>query len=478
MNDLPQVLAFAGANRPRFVEELRAFIRFPSVSAQPNHAGDVKRCATWLARHLSEIGLQRVNVIPTKGHPLVYGEWLRRPGRPTVLIYGHYDVQPAEPLGEWRIPPFEPTVVGDNIFGRGSADDKGQLFTHVKAIECFLRAAGELPVNVGCLFEGEEEIGSPNFDSFLRRHSKAFAADAAVMSDMPILGPDRPAITYSMRGALSVELEVRGLRNDLHSGNFGGAVRNPLQVVCDVSAALLGADGRIQVPGFYDRVRECSPRERAYMRRYGPSDAEVLQNAGAERGWGERGFTFYERLTIRPSLTLNGIVGGYQGDGGKAVIPAHATGKFNFRLVPDQDPHEIEALFREHIARITPSAVHSQVRGIAYAKPALVPRDHPAIRAAAIAYRRGFDAKPVFLRVGGSLPVVNSFQEILGIPTVLMGFALPDDRLHGPNEKFHLPNFFNGIATSIFFLQEMGEVLLEGSTERTGASGRLEALAR
>jgi len=478
MKDAHRVLAFASANRPRFIEELRAFIRFPSVSAQPNHVGDLKRCATWLAGHLSEIGLQRVHVIPTKGHPLVYGEWLRGPGRPTVLIYGHYDVQPADPLGAWRTPPFEPTVRGDNIYGRGAADDKGQLFAHVKAIECFLRTAGRPPVNVRCLFEGEEESGSTNFDSFLRRYRRALAADVALMSDMPILGPDRPAITYSMRGALSLELEVRGQRNDLHSGNFGGAVRNPLQALCEILGSLHGDDGRIRVPGFYDRVRECNPRERAYMRHCGPSDSEVLQNGGAEFGWGERGFSLYERITIRPSLTLNGIVGGYQGEGGKAVIPARATGKLNFRLVRDQDPHEIEALFREHIARVTPRGVRSQVRGISYAKPARVPRDHPALQAAAVAYRLGFGAEPVFLRVGGSLPVVNSFQEILGIPTVLMGFALPDDRLHGPNEKFHLPNFFNGIATSISFLREMGRISFQRTGESTGACKRPEAVAR
>ena len=468
-----QALAFAAANRSRFVEELRELVHFPSVSAQPRHAQDMKRCAAWLADHLRGIGLNGVKVVPTKGHPLVYGEWLNASGQPTVLIYGHYDVQPADPLSAWRFPPFEPTVRGDNLYGRGAADDKGQLFAHVKALECYLRGSGDLPVNVRCLFEGEEEIGGTTLDLFLRRHRQALAADVAVVSDMPILGPDRPAITYSMRGALSLELEVCGQKGDLHSGNFGGAVHNPLQVVCEIFASLHGPDGRIRIPGFYERVREWSPAERAYMGRWGPSDSEILGNAGGEHAWGERGFSLYERTTIRPALTLNGIVGGYQGPGSKAVIPARAVAKLNFRLASDQDPREIEELFREHIARITPSTVRSRVRATAYAQPSLLPRDHPAMRAAAVAYRKGFGADPVFLRVGGSLPVVNSFQEILGIHTVLMGFALPDDRLHGPNEKFHLPNLFNGIATSICFMDELAKARRGGkkriaSKERAG----------
>ena len=475
MEATSQALAFTAANRSRFVEELRELVHFPSVSAQPRHAQDMNRCAAWLADHLRGIGLDRVQVVPTKGHPPVYGAWLHAPDKPTLLIYGHYDVQPADPLDAWRFPPFEPTVRGDNLYGRGAADDKGQLFAHVKALECYLRGSGDLPVNVRCLFEGEEEIGGTNLDPFLRRHRGALAADVAVVSDMPILGPDRPAITYSMRGALSLELEISGQKGDLHSGNFGGAVHSPLQVLCEMLASLHGADGRIRIPGFYERVRDWSPAERAYMGRWGPSDSEILRNAGGEHGWGERGFSLYERTTIRPALTFNGIVDGYQGPGSKAVIPARAVAKLNFRLASDQDPREIEELFREHIARIRPPTVQSQVRATSYAQPALVPRDHPAMRAAAVAYRKGFGADPVFLRVGGSLPVVNSFQEVLGIHTVLMGFALPDDRLHGPNEKFHLPNFFNGIATSICFMDELAKAR-RGGYKRIAAKERAGVL--
>jgi acetylornithine deacetylase/succinyl-diaminopimelate desuccinylase-like protein len=450
-----QPLPYAHANRSRFLAELENFIRFPSVSAQPQHADDVKQCAAWLAAHLRQIGLQHVKIISNQYSPIVYAEWLHAPTQPTVLIYGHYDVQPADPLHEWHSPPFAPTVRGDDLYGRGACDDKGQMFTHVKALEAYLRTEGTLPVNVKCLFEGEEEIGSPHLTPFLARHTHALAADVALMSDMPILAPDRPAITYAMRGGLSLELELRGPQHDLHSGIFGGAMHNPLQALCDIIANLHDPGGRIAIPGFYDRVRHWSEAERDYMARAGPSDAQLLHNARAGTGWGESGYTLYERTTIRPALTVTGIVGGYQGPGVKAIIPARATAKLNFRLVPDQDPHEIDHLFRQHIASITPPTMRFTIRTHLKAKPALVHRRHPALRAAARAYYKGFGATPVFLRSGGTIPVVNTFHEVLGMPTVLMGFALPDDRMHAPNEKFHLSNFYRGIATSIHFLHEL-----------------------
>lgn len=449
-------IAYSRSQYQRFVSELRHFVRFPSISTQPQHAADVRHCAIWLANHLRQIGLQKVKVIPTHGHPLVYAEWGQVPGRPTVLVYGHYDVQPVDPLDKWVSPPFEPTVRGNDLYGRGAADDKGQLFTHVKAIESYLRTVGELPVNVKCLFEGEEEIGSPNLATFFERNRETLAADVAVVSDMRILAPNRPAITYALRGALSLELEVRGPKEDLHSGNFGGVVHNPLQVLCEIIAKLHDKEGRVAIPGFYDRVRTVSENERAYMARAGPADAQILNDAKAEIGWGEHGYALYERISIRPALTVNGIIGGYQGSGTKAVIPARAVAKLNFRLVPEQDPGIISQLFRQFIARVTPSTVRSAVRVQMAAKPAVINPSHPAIRAAAVAYRKGFGADPVLLRSGGTIPVVNLMQETLGIPTVLMGFALPDDRLHAPNEKFHLSNFYNGIATSITFLSEIG----------------------
>ena len=448
-------LAYARANRSRFVAELEDFIRFPSVSAQPKHANDVKQCAAWLADHLRQIGLEHVQLVSTPRHPMVYGEWRHAPAQPTVLIYGHYDVQPPDPLHEWHSPPFAPTVRGNDLYGRGACDDKGQMFTHVKALEMYLRITGALPVNVQCLFEGEEEIGSPNLTPFLARHTHELAADVVLMSDMPILAPDRPAITYAMRGGLSLELELHGPQHDLHSGIFGGAIHNPLQALCDIIANLHDPRGRVAIPGFYDHVRHWTEAERASMAQTGPNNAQLLHNARTETGWGECGYTLYERTTIRPALTVTGISGGYQGPGVKAIIPARATAKLNFRLVPDQDPHEIDHLFRQHIAHIAPPAVSCMIHTHLKAKSALVNRRHPALRAAARAYHRGFGMPPVFLRSGGTIPVVNTFYELLGIPAVLMGFALPDDRMHAPNEKFHLPNFYRGIVTSIHFLNEV-----------------------
>jgi acetylornithine deacetylase/succinyl-diaminopimelate desuccinylase-like protein len=449
-------LAYARAHWRRSLAELKEFIRFPSISAQPRHAEDIKECAHWLANQLRRIGFENVEVVATRRHPLVFAVWKSAIGRPTVLIYGHYDVQPVDPLCEWHLPPFEPTVRGQDLFGRGACDDKGQMFAHVKALESYLQTRHALPVNVKCLFEGEEEIGSPNLVPFVARNQKALAADVAVMLDTRMLAPDRPALNYAERGALYLELELRGPEQDLHSGNFGGAVHNPLQALCETVAALHDPDGRIAIPGFYANVRRWGRDERARMTRTGPSDRQLLHDARVEEGWGESGHTLYERLTIRPALTVNGITGGYQGPGGKGVIPARALAKLSFRLVPDQDPCDIDRLFRAHIARIVPSTMRATVRTLSGAKPALVDLKHPAMAAAALAYRKGFGAAPVLLRSGGTIPILNTFQEMLGIPTVLMGFALPDDRIHAPNEKFHLPNFYHGIATSIWFLATIG----------------------
>jgi acetylornithine deacetylase/succinyl-diaminopimelate desuccinylase-like protein len=452
---LRSALAYARRNRPRFEAELGAFIRFASVSAQPRHGGDTAKCAAWLANHLHAVGLEQVQVISTPRHPIVYASWRHAPGNPTVLVYGHYDVQPAEPLKEWRSPPFEPVIRGDDVYGRGASDNKGQMLAHIKAIEALLKTAGALPVNIICLFEGEEEIGSPNLTSFLAANRDALAADCAVISDTQIPASNRPAITYALRGGLSVELEARGQRQELHSGVFGGAIHNPLQALCEMIARLHDGQGRVRIPGFYDRVRQWDARERAYMREIGPSDARMLRDAGATKAWGEPGYSLYERTTIRPALTVCGVVGGYQGPGVKAAIPARAVAKLNFRLAPDQDSREIDELFREYVARITPSGVRTRVRTLMRAEPALIDRADPALMAAARAYRQAFGGPAVFLRSGGAIPVVNLFQKILEIPVVLMGFGLPDDRIHAPNEKFHLPNFHKGIETSIRFLAEM-----------------------
>jgi acetylornithine deacetylase/succinyl-diaminopimelate desuccinylase-like protein len=462
-------LSYAYKNRLRFLGELKDFIRFPSVSGQPRHADDLKRCAAWLAEHLISLGMKRTRVVSTQGPPIVCADSDHAAGRPTVLIYGHYDVQPADPIKEWRTPPFEPVVRDNYIYGRGSCDDKGQMFTHVKALEAYLRTQTSLPVNVKCIFEGEEEIGSPNLLPFIRHNARAFRADVAVMSDAQMLGRDRPAITYALRGGLSLELEIRGAKSDLHSGNFGGALRNPLQVVCEVVAKLHDNRGRIAIPGFYDRVRAWPKAERDYMARVGPTDDQLLANAGARNGWGEAGFSLYERTTIRPSLTVTGISGGYSGPGVKAVIPSRAIAKLNFRLAPEQRPDEIEQLVRRQVARLIRPQTDFTIRTISKAEAAVMDRKHPAMRAAALAYYEGFGVSPVFLRLGGTIPVVSMLQRVLGIPTVLMGFASPDDQLHGPNEKFYLPTFYNGIATSIRFLTELGR----GRSLRTQSGANL-----
>ncbi len=465
VDQIAPAFAYCQRHSARFLAELKQFIRFPSVSTQPRHADDLKRCAAWLADHLLHIGLQRVSVIPTARHPIVYAEWRAAPQQPTVLIYGHYDVQPPEPMNEWKTPPFEPTLIGDNLFGRGASDDKGQMFVHVKAMESYLRSTGELPVNVLCLFEGEEEIGSPNLGFFLRRYCHELTADIAVISDMPMLAPHRPAITESMRGALSLELDVRNPERALHSGLYGGAIHNPLQAVCEIISAFHDKSGRVRIPGFYDSVRDRDPRERAFMQANGPGDAEFLRNAGARVGWGEPGFTAYERTTIRPALTVNGIIGGYQGIGPKAVIADRAVAKLDFRLVPDQDPDGIEYLFRRYIEYITPATVRALVYKLGSARPVAIERQLPAMRAVCCAYRSVFGVTPVFLRSGGTIPVIALFQDILGLDTLLMGFALPDDGMHAPNEQFHLPNFFNGISTSIHFLTEIADQSTKLSVE-------------
>jgi acetylornithine deacetylase/succinyl-diaminopimelate desuccinylase-like protein len=453
-----RAIAYARARRKKFLAELMDFVRFPTISAQPNHEADLKNCASWLAQHLRCIGFDDVRMVPTKRHPLVLANWQGAPGRPSLLIYGHYDVQPVDPLSKWHSPPFEPAIRGPDLYGRGACDDKGQMFTHVKALEAYLQTMGAPPLNVKCLFEGEEEIGSPSLLPYVVRNKDALAADAAVISDTRMLGPNRPAINYAERGALYLEIEVDGPKHDLHSGNFGGAVHNPIQALCEIIAKLHDANGRIAVPGLYESVRSWSKKERAQMARAGPSDVQILEDAQVELGWGERRYTPYERLTIRPALTINGITGGYQGPGGKGVIPARATAKLSFRLVPDQDPRGVERLFRAHIARITPPALRSTVRTLSSAEPAVVDPRHPAVRAAALAYRKSFGEAPVFLRSGGTIPILSVFQNTLGMPAVLMGFALPGDRIHAPNEKFHLPNFFRGIETSIWFMDALARL--------------------
>jgi len=438
-----------------FASELAAFINFPSISAQPQHNNDVKNCALWLARQLSEIGMQNVNVIPTRKHPIVYADWQHARDRPTLLIYGHYDVQPVDPLNEWKFPTFKPVVDEGFIHGRGASDDKGQLFAHLKALEFYLSIYQRLPINIKCLFEGEEEIGSPGLEEWIAQNHAHLRADGAVVSDMRIPSTEQPAITYSLRGMLALEITVSGQKQDIHSGTFGGAVYNPIHALCEIITALHDDNGQILIPGFYDGVLERSVQERKYMKTVGQKDEAIVSDSGASRDWGEKGFSVYERTTIRPSLSVNGIKGGYQGEGPKAIIPSTASAKISFRLVPEQDPKTIEQLFRQYVSTIAPKEINFSIKNFAAAKPVVVSLENPFVQAAAYAYRQAFGQQPIFLASGGTIPIVNLIQEQFNIPVVLMGFALPTDNMHGPNERFSLANFYKGIVTSIYFMEEI-----------------------
>jgi acetylornithine deacetylase/succinyl-diaminopimelate desuccinylase-like protein len=450
-------LDYARAHRDRSLKELQEFLSIPSVSTQDAHKADIERAATWLVGQLLAAGFLRAEVLPTPGHPVVVAEWLAAgPGAPTVLIYGHYDVQPPDPLEEWRTPPFEPTVVGDDLFARGAADDKGQLYIHVKAAQAFKETTGLPPVNLKCIFEGEEEIGSPSLEPFIRQHAGQLAADVAVISDTHILSKDQPSIVYALRGLAYVEVEVTGPDHDLHSGTYGGAVHNPLNALCSMIAKLQDPEGHIAIPGFYDKVRALSPEERAELAKV-PFDREAwLQEAGVTSDWGEPDYTIVERATARPTLDVNGIWGGYIQPGAKTVLPSKASAKISMRLVPDQEPAEIAGLIQDYFAQIAPPTVQVQVRNLGGGDGAIVRRDSPAMQAAFRAYAESFGQEPVFVRIGGSIPVVATFQKVLGVETILMGFGLPDDRLHSPNEKFHLPNFYRGIDTVLRFLEHLG----------------------
>ncbi len=446
------------AHRAQYLDELKQLVSIPSVSAQSDHKPDIQRAAQWLVDHLTAIGMQRARAWPTAGHPVVTAESLRAGSRrPTLLVYGHYDVQPADPLDLWRSDPFTPEVRGDDLFGRGASDDKGQLFAHVKAVESFLRAAGALPVNLKFLIEGEEEIGGPSLNPFIEAHQEDLAADVALISDTHMLRPDLPAIVYGLRGLSYIQVEVTGPATDLHSGMFGGAIYNPIQALAEMIASLKDRDGRVTVPGFYDTVRPIDADERKTLADIPFDEAQFQKDAGVEQMWGEKGFRVIEQITARPTLELNGIWGGYQGEGAKTVLPSKAYAKISCRLVADQDYREISRLLCEHLQRIAPPQVRVETKVLHGGHGILIDRKAPAMHAAATALERAFGASPVFIREGGSIPVVASLKHMLGVDTVLMGLGLSDDNLHAPNEKFHLPNFYRGIEASIHFMRQLGD---------------------
>jgi len=448
-------LEYAQQHRAEHLAELKEFLRIPSVSTQPDHNGDTAQAALWLAEAMKTAVLDNVTLIPTNGHPLVYADWLHAgPDAPTVLIYGHYDVQPPEPLAEWHTPPFEPTVIDDFLYARGASDDKGQVYVHVKAVEAHLKTHGRLPVNVKFIVEGEEESGGASLKAFIPQNTSLLQADVALVSDTGMISPSMPSIVYGLRGMCYLMMDITGPARDLHSGSFGGGIDNPLNVLGHVIARLKDPNGRVLIPGFYDKVRALSPEEREVLAQLPVDEAAWLAETGAPQVWGEPEYTLVERLGARPTLDVHGIIGGYTGPGGKTVLPSTVHCKLSMRLVPDQDPEEIAQLFRDYVQSIVPPTVTVTINGRGGAPATITDLHIPAMQAAVAAIEASFGKAPVFMREGGSIPVVGQFQEYLGLETVLMGFGLPDDRIHAPNERYYLPNFYRGIETSIRFLTE------------------------
>jgi acetylornithine deacetylase/succinyl-diaminopimelate desuccinylase-like protein len=450
-------VAYARQNQPRFLDELKALLRIPSISTLPEHKGDCRHAAEVLAADLSRIGMQNVRLIETGGHPLVYADWLHATGKPTVLVYGHYDVQPPDPLDEWLSPPFEPTERDGNIYARGAVDDKGQVCVQMKALESLLAANGSLPLNVRVILEGEEEVGGEGIAAFVASKAPELKADFALVSDTELFAPGLPTLCVGLRGMIYTELEVRGARTDLHSGMYGGAAPNPFIALAQILARLKDEEGHILIPGFYDDIIPPSPEELAAWRSL-PFDEEHyrITEVGSRQLVGEGGFSVLERTWARPTVDVHGIPGGFTGAGAKTVIPAKAVAKVSMRLVPGMTPAKSFALYKSYVERIAPAGVDIEVRLIHSGDPCLIPVDNPYIQAATLALHEVWGKETVFIRSGGSIPIVGDFARHLGLPSVMMGFGLPDDNLHAPNEKFHLKNFELGIESVIRFLEEVG----------------------
>jgi acetylornithine deacetylase/succinyl-diaminopimelate desuccinylase-like protein len=450
----PALAAYCDAQRDAHIDELKSWIAIPSISADPAHRADVRACCERLVARMNEIGM-KASVLETDGNPLAYGEWLGAPGKPTVLIYGHYDVQPADPTELWKSPPFEGTVRDGKIYGRGSVDDKGQVLMHLAAIDAHLRTRGSLPVNVKVVIEGEEEIGSPNFESALARYKTEFGADLAVISDTAVFAEDVPSLTTSIRGLVHWEVTVSGPDSDLHSGYFGGIIRNPIEALAHIVASLKDADGRIAVPGFYLGVPEIEPDALAELRELPFDEAHEAGLLGVPEFAGERGKLPLERMWLRPTLECNGIWGGYQGPGSKTIIPSWAKVKISARLVGDQDPAHVKRALEDHIRATAPSGVRVEIESHGDTRAVVTSRTHPAVAAAARAMEAGFGKAPVFIGTGGTIGPVASFDRILKLPQVLIGVGLPDDQIHAPNEKFNLSQLFGGIKTMAHLYDEL-----------------------
>src|SRR5215204_1949015 len=452
------IIDFINANRDRYLAELKTYLAIPSISALPEHAADVRRCAEWTAGELRRIGMQNVRLVETPGYPVVYADWLGAEGAPTILFYGHYDVQPVDPVELWESPPFEATIRDGEIYARGSADDKGQIFMHFKAIEAHIKQNGRLPVNMRIILEGEEEVGSANLDNFIKAHKDELSADVVVISDSPMFDRGIPSICYGLRGLVYFQIDVRGTKTDLHSGSFGGAVANPAMVLSQILAQMKDKGGRVKIPGFYDDVRPLRDEERAEFKKLPFSETRYRKELGAPKLFGESGYSTLERVWGRPTFEVNGLLSGFTGEGAKTVIPAVSMAKVSMRLVPDQDPDNIAKLFEAYVAKIAPKTVEVKVTRMHGGKPWMTEFDNPYVQAAGRAIEKGFGKAPVFNREGGSIPVVATFQEILGLPSVLFGVGLPDENAHAPNEKLDLQNFHGGVIASAYLYDEVAGI--------------------
>jgi len=449
------ILSFIDSNRERYLAELKELLAIPSVSSQSERKPDMRRAAEWLRSHMARIGLRNVQILETEGHPVVYADWLGASGKPTILLYGHYDVQPEDPVEKWETPPFQATIRGENLYARGAADDKGQIFIHLKAIEAYLKDGGALPLNIKIIFEGEEEIGSEHLGPFVASHKELLKADVILISDSGMFAKGVPSVTYALRGLAYMEVEVTGPSGDLHSGSFGGSIHNPIQALSEMIASLHDRNGRITVKGMYDDVRPLTKAERAAFKRLPWNDRKYAKSLGLKQLYGEKGFTTLERLWARPTLECNGIWGGYTGEGAKTVLPAKAFAKISMRLVPDQSSAKIAKAFEKHLQSIAPKSVTVKVRYLHGGEPAITPVDSPGVQAAVAALEKGFGKKPLYQREGGSIPIVVDFKKSLGIDSVLLGFGLPDENAHAPNEFINLDNFFGGIKTAAHYYNEL-----------------------
>lgn len=445
-------------HREEHLEELKAFLRIPSISSLSEHKEDIRKGAEWLKEAMLKAGLENAEVFETEGHPVVYADWLHAEGKPTVLVYGHYDVQPVDPLNLWESAPFDPQIRDNKLFARGASDDKGQTFMHVKAVEALLQLDGELPVNIKFIVEGEEEVGSPNLPLYVEQNKEQLKADVIVISDTGMQGPGRPAVCYGLRGLAGIQIDVKGPKGDLHSGLYGGAVQNPLHAVVEILQSFRDKEGVIQVEGFYEDVLPVSDEERAEFASLEFDLEHEKKEIGITEDFGEKGYSFVERTWIRPTLEINGITGGFSGEGIKTVLPAEASAKITCRLVPNQDPDDIVAKLRAHIDVHKPAGVTVEITDFDKGKPFLTPFDHPAIQAAGRSYEKIYQVPTAFTRMGGSVPIVAVFDEVLELPVVLMGFGLASENFHAPNEHFHLENFDKGLRVISDYLFEAAKL--------------------